>query len=517
MVKHLISIFLFLVNALFSLKGQYFPSRDLGDLFREVQMKPVFEDSKTFPDCIPLMHPVEIFREYHQQKDDTLFDLEKFVMDHFELPPVYNQEFKTDTTLSITEHIEELWSILSRDPDTAAGSLVPLPYPYVVPGGRFREIYYWDSYFTMLGLAESGKNKMIRDMIDNFSFLIDTFGFIPNGNRTYYLSRSQPPFYALMVELLVDLENKEIWRKYLPYIEKEYQFWMRGKDQLTPKDDAYQRVVLLDDGYVLNRYWDGKPAPRPEAYKEDFQLMKESGREPGDIYRDIRAACESGWDFSSRWLKDELSLETIHTTEIIPVDLNALLYKVENILARGYGELDSVNQHQHYLSLANKRKEAINRYCWNEEAGFYMDYDFKEGQPTSIYSLAGMYPLFVKLATPIQAGKVSARVKKYFLFEGGVSTTLTLTSQQWDGPNGWPPLQWITIQGMKNYQYEFLAKKIAENWTSLNQKIFKSTGKMMEKYNVVCTDKKAGGGEYPLQDGFGWTNGIYLKLTPNDQ
>ncbi len=314
--------------------AQTSPDELYTDLFRAIQLEPVFEDSKTFPDCVPKASAQVINQAYASQKDQPDFQLSNFVDKYFELPANPASGFQTDTSNTIEEHIEELWPILTREPqDETRGSLINLPNPYVVPGGRFREIYYWDSYFTMLGLAIDQRADLIENMVNNFAYLIDEVGFTPNGNRAYYTSRSQPPFFSLMVQLLGDIQGDSILAYYLPQLQKEYDFWMDGAHDLTETDSAYRRVVLLDD-VVLNRYWDDRPVPRPEAYKEDMKVAASVPDLPAElVYRNIRAACESGWDFSSRWFRDAENLNTIRTTELIPVDLNSLMYHLEITLS----------------------------------------------------------------------------------------------------------------------------------------------------------------------------------------
>ncbi|RYE30021.1 MAG: response regulator, partial [Sphingobacteriales bacterium] len=240
------------------------------------------------------------------------------------------------STKSVEEHIRCLWDVLTRQPVPASsGSLLFLPHAYVVPGDRFREVYYWDSFFTMLGLQVHGRWDLIQNMIDNFSYLIDTIGFIPNGNRTYYLSRAHPPFYSLMIKLLEEKKGIGTLEKYKVRLQKEYDFWMDGANNLSESTDAIRRVVRMPDGSILNRYWDDSTKPRPESYEEDVELVH-TLYEDEIKYRHIRAAAESGWDFSSRWFEDGKSMSTIDTTNIIPIDLNTLLYHHELVLADVY-------------------------------------------------------------------------------------------------------------------------------------------------------------------------------------
>src|SRR5579863_9433836 len=225
------------------------PDKIYGELFRDVQLSKVFPDGKTFVDCIPKRAPAGILSDYIARKKQPGFVLKKFVEENFDLPPEPADAYRTNKAEDIVTHVKNLWKVLKRAPDTAASSgpdslssLLPLPYPYIVPGGRFREIYYWDSYFTMLGLKESGEYTMMENMVRNFAYLIDTYGHIPNGNRTYYLGRSQPPFFSVMVALLAEVKGDSIYQIYLPAMEKEYNFWMEGSERLK-SGQAFRRVV----------------------------------------------------------------------------------------------------------------------------------------------------------------------------------------------------------------------------------------------------------------------------------
>ncbi len=492
----------------------YYPSEELNSLFHDVQMSGIFEDSKTFVDYIPKCEPAWIASKYEEQKVDESFNLETFVDTHFLPFPLGDSMVIDHSQLTMEEYLHEQWNNLIRINDSSVylGSLLPLPKPYVVPGGRFREIYYWDSYFTMLGLEESGKIDLIKDMVDNFSYLIDTYGHIPNGNRTYYLSRSQPPYYALMITLLKEhIEENEIVQ-YLPYLEKEYAFWMEGAEDLTEENPRNKRVVRIGS-VVLNRYWDDLPEPRPESYREDYllaQIVPVEKRE--DFYRHLKAGAESGWDYSSRWFKDGKSLQTIQTTEIVPIDLNCLLYHLEKTIADLYEIKGDMQLFSHFTALADIRKQTINSLFWNKEQGYFADFDLSKDSVSHQLTAATTSPLFFNIADEDKAIIATQNIKDQLLLDGGIVTSLQNTGQQWDYPNGWAPLQWLAIKGALNYEQNDLALDIAERWIGLNEKVFKDTGKMMEKYNVEDTTLIGGGGEYPLQDGFGWTNGVALKI-----
>lgn len=483
------------------------------EFFKAVQTAGIFEDSKTFVDCTARRPLSEIQKAYQEQKTDEGFDLATFVNENYDMPVTPDTGFKTDTTKTMKQHLTDLWPILTRQPDANndKSSLIPLPKSYIVPGGRFREIYYWDSYFTLTGLMVSGQEEMAVNMVDNFSFIIDTLGFVPNGNRNYYSGRSQPPFYSLMVDL-VAREDRDKFISYLPAMLKEYEFWMDGEENLSETNQSHKRVVRLEDGTVLNRYWDNYALPRPESYREDYELAQELGGDVETTYKHLRAGAESGWDFSSRWFRDAKNLSTIHTTEVIPVDLNSLMYHLELKIAQGYNWKGELENAKIFIEKADKRKAAINQYLWDEEDQFYIDYDFVASKKTGVLSLAGAYPLFFNVADKAKAAPVAQRLENNFYKSGGFVSTLNDTGQQWDYPNGWAPLQYITINGLYNYGFHDLGNEAASRWLKRNEQVYLATGKMMEKYDVINTELLAGGGEYPLQDGFGWTNGVALAF-----
>ena len=489
-------------------------------LFDAVQMNNIFSDGKTFPDCLPKYAMQDIEKAYFQEKNSPNFDLKQFVELNFDLPKTYSTDFaegisseENGKNKTAEQHIGQLWTVLTRQPDDEKSSLIPLPFPYIVPGGRFREIYYWDSYFTMLGLQISKRVDMIQNMVDNFAYLLNQVGHIPNGNRAYYVGRSQPPFFALMMRLLSEEKGFEILIKYLPELEKEYAFWMHGVDSLNENNNAIQRVVRLPDGSILNRYWDENNTPRPESYKEDVEIAHQSAQKPEDTYRHLRAAAESGWDFSSRWLATPQSLSSIHTTDFIPVDLNCLLAHLEQTLAEAHTLNGNPEKAGFYQKMLEKRQNSLEKHCWNEHKGFYFDYDFVQNESTDSYTLAAVFPLFFKIASDFQANKVAETLQSQFLKAGGLTTTTVFSGQQWDAPNGWAPLQWMAFKGLMNYGLKDLADKIKTHWLGANLGVYEKTGKMTEKYDVYNEDLEAGGGEYPNQDGFGWTNGVFLALT----
>lgn len=488
------------------------PSQLYGDLFVAVQTASVYPDQKTFVDATPDTDPATIMQLYQQQKSQAGFSLKAFAEQHFTPPAQGGVTPPPNQTLR--EHIDWLWPQLTRTTTTAPpySSLIPMPKPYVVPGGRFREGYYWDTYFTMLGLQVSGREDLVDDMLDNFAHLIDTVGHIPNGNRTYYASRSQPPFFAYMVTLAAQAEGDKVYQKYLPALRKEYAYWMQG-ESTTPRGQAARHVVAMPDGAVLNRYWDASDTPRDESYLEDVTTAKAaSGRAANDVYRDLRAGAESGWDYSSRWLGDGKTLATIRTTSIVPVDLNSLMFHLERTIVKGCTVTHDVGCVIDFSGRAARRALAINRWLWNR-GGYYGDYDWQLRKPRDGVTAAALYPLFAGVAWPERAKATAREVRKTLLQPGGLATTTETTGQQWDAPNGWAPLQWIAIEGLRRYGEPALAKDIGTRFLADVKHVYATEGKLVEKYVVEGAGQGGGGGgEYPLQDGFGWTNGVTLKL-----
>lgn len=491
------------------------PDDLLGDIFRDIQKQHVFADGKTFVDLVPKRLGLFIRQAYDIEKTSPNFNLSEFISRHFYEPVGITSRASLAQTENPSEHIETLWSVLTVANRKNRGSLLALPYPYVVPGGRFKEQFYWDTYFIMLGLASEGNWKMIDGMMRNYAYMIRKFGCIPTANRSYFLSRSQPPFFSHMVELLAEHRGPLTRLEYLPYLVAEQKFWMRGyRDIVDSTNTALQRVVCMPDGVFLNRYYDDKATPRPESYDEDTKTAAEQADErAAKLFLDLRAGAESGWDFSSRWLDEPDNLRSIRTTEFVPVDLNCLLYHLETTIANGYSQMKQYKLAARFHLIAERRAAAITRWCWNETLQFFCDYDMRSGAPSGRLTLAAVFPLFVGIASKKQAAAVAARLERDFLQPGGLVTTLIQNGQQWDAPNGWAPLQYVAITGLKKYGFEELANTIRTRWLNTNQAVFASRHKFIEKYNVVSPGELGGGGEYPLQDGFGWTNGVYAALS----
>jgi alpha,alpha-trehalase len=488
------------------------PSVVFGEFFETVALQNLFADSKQWADAIPKLPPDEILAHARSIDSPSPVVLRKFLEENFVLDPASAALREPTPGLPLDEHVAELWQLLTRQMTELPpySSHLPLPHPYVVPGGRFQEVYYWDSYFTMLGFGPL-QEELKRSMVRNFAHLIRTYGHIPNGNRTYYLSRSQPPFFFRMVALLAPDSPARAFAEYLPELRAEHAFWMQDSEQAKPGKPV-RRVVAMPDGSLLNRYWDARDVPRDESYREDVRVAGSGGGDPRRLYRNIRAAAESGWDFSSRWLADGESLQTMQTTSIVPPDLNSLLYGLEQAIAQACRRTGDDACVESWDARASARRAAIHKYLWNDATGLFDDYHWREQRALGHTTAAALYPLFVGLATDAQAARVAGVVEKQLLKDGGLVSTDRTTGEQWDAPNGWAPLQWIAVTGLRRYRQQDLAETIARRWLVMVSDVYASTGKLLEKYDVV-TVTAGGGGEYALQDGFGWTNGVTIGLS----
>lgn len=485
------------------------PSSLFAAFYEEAALSGAFADSKMLADAAPRGEPDAILAAFHADPPCTSEAFRVFLEAHFDLDPPTPPLAAPPAGLGLEAHIEMLWGMLTREcpKGRAHCSRLALPAPFIVPGGRFTELYYWDSYFTMLGLGPAHTDTK-RRLVENFAHFLTTFGRIPNGARSYYLSRSQPPVFYKMVELLDPQDPPAAFAAHLDALKREHGFWMDGEAGLAP-GEAARRVVRLSDGSLLNRYWDDLDRPRDEAYGEDVALATLAGR-PG-LYREVRAAAESGWDFSSRWFEDRESLHTIRTTRLVPPCLNSLLFGLERAIAAGCARAGDKDGVAEFGGRAEARADAVETRLFNETAGVYDDLVIDDEGFAGNVSCAAFYPLFEPIAATRRGVLQARRACAALLKPGGLTATARETAEQWDAPNGWAPLHWIAIAGLDRYGEHALADTLADRFLETVETVFLETGKLMEKYNVA-ERLPGGGGEYPLQDGFSWTNGVTAAL-----
>lgn len=493
------------------------PSIALGGLFSAIHAAHLFTDAKAVADATPDQAPTDLVAEWRQEKDLPDFDLKRFVSQHFTIPVLRSAAYSRKPGENVRDYISGMWDVLTREPDTAVpwSSLLALPETYIVPGGRFSEFYYWDTYFTMIGLYEDGRIDLLRNVVRNIASLIDRYGHMPNGNRTYYLSRSQPPFFSLMLDLLASHDGQVVYTSFLPEMQREYDYWTHGAETLKP-GTAWQHAVRLPDGTLMFRPWDDMDSPRDESFPQDLATAQHTQRPAPELWRDLRAGAETGWDYSSRWLVDDRTLETINATSLVTIEYNALMAHLEQTLSHAYALNGEKEKAALYNRQATQLQDAINHTLWNEKEGAYFDYNWRTGQLRDVLSTATLVPLFLHLAPQEKADAVARTVKARLLHAGGLTVTDRETGQQWDYPNGWAPEEWMAVKGLEQYGHDALAADIGHRWMARVIGTYEKSGVLLEKYDVVSPDISAtggkGGGEYPMQIGFGWTNGTLLGL-----
>ncbi|HWG19341.1 MAG TPA: trehalase family glycosidase [Terracidiphilus sp.] len=438
----------------------------------------------------------------------------------------------------------------------ADAGLLYLPEPYVVPGGRFNEMYGWDSFFILLGLEADHREALAKGMVDNFLFEIENYGGVLNANRTYYLTRSQPPFLTSMIRAVYEdpasfprtpegSAEAQAWlERAYRLAEKDYSTWTRpehmagttglaryfdygsGPVPEMADDNSYYPDVIRwilahrhagGDGFLVkgSEHPDAAEAQRLRQTSCDVQssvvcLRAWAGgyRLTRDYYVGDRAMRESGFDPSNRF--GPFSGETHH---FAPVCLNSLLYRYERDMEHLAHVLGKAEDAQKWDRRAIKRNAAIHRYLWWPREGVFADWDFEHSRPNEYAYISSLYPLWAGVATREEARQV---VAKLGLFErpGGLSMSNTDTGLQWDEPFGWAPTNWISVAGLEASGFHSDAARIAQHFDATVDRGFAEDGTIREKYNVVSADTNVHVSTGYKQNviGFGWTNSVYLKM-----
>ncbi|SMY28604.1 unnamed protein product [Zymoseptoria tritici ST99CH_1A5] len=583
-----------------------------GEILRAIQLAGAFVDSKTYVD-LPTIRPLEEVVAAFEQLTQPLSnntELQNFLSENFgeagsEVENVDPDSLTTDPTFlehvddedlrDFLEQVIDVWPELTRkyvgasDCTGCVSSFIPLNRTFVVAGGRFREPYYWDSYWILLGLlrTKGSFTEIALNIIENFLDLVDEFGFVPNGARQYYLNRSQPPVLTLMVKAYVEYTNEtSLLERMLPTLEREYSFWTTNRSV---------EVDVNGTTYILNRYNVNNNQPRPESYIEDYRTATNSSfyapsgiiypsnplndTQIAQLYSDLASGAESGWDYSaSRWTRNPTDaitdtyfpLRSLNTANIIPVDLNSILYANEAILAQFHNLTGNATAAEQWSALAETRSKAMTAVLWDPDQWGYFDYNITSSSrqiyvpadssatsdhthsPSSPPGLqvtvhaAQFYPFWTG-AAPIWLKNNPSAVLRAFrrvenqldTFPGAPPATNLATGQQWDEPNVWPPLTYILVQSLLNVPPTFgtedpsyiktqtLALEIAQRYVDSAFCTWRSTGgrtrklpplggeeggegAIFEKYNSTSVLVGGGGGEYEVQTGFGWTNGVLI-------
>ncbi len=382
--------------------------------------------------------------------------------------------------LPVLSHIESKWDALIRSNPDEHGTLIGLPFRYVVPsdGAMFQEMYYWDSFFTSLGLVNTKYENLVVETADNFAYLLGRFGLIPNASRYYFLSRSQPPFFTQQMMLAWGVKVRQ------------------GDPQ---RKEWLARMVLLAEAEHFT-VWLGTKQPHHR------QIHRGLSRYFDINYLDMLASCESGWDHSNRcddrWL------------EHLPIDLNCLLALRESDIASAHTILGNDAAAREWSARRDARVKTIRSLMWNADAQCYLDYDVSKRETNPTVSVAMFSALWAGVATPAQAKKMVATWFPKFLKRGGLVTSLKAKAgRQWAYPNGWAPLQWIAVEGLLRYGFATEAFEVMRRWCDMTAKVFSETGEMWEKLNVVTAKERTEEGLYGAITGFGWSNAVFVDFS----
>lgn len=512
-----------------------------GKLLETVSMAHIYNDSKTFVDMKLRKSPDEtlkLFNDFMAQhlngtpsKDEmqawveSNFDpsgseFENWIPDDFTKTPEFLNRINDKDLKDFASNLNAIWLELGRKmkndvkENPELYSIIYVENPVIVPGGRFREFYYWDSYWIIRGLLLCEMHHTAKGMLENFLSIVERYGFIPNGGRIYYSMRSQPPLLIPMIKTYMDTT-------------KDYDFAMASVEIMEREFDYFMlNHTFIYKGHLFARYGDKSSGPRPESFREDVETgqdFNETERE--NHYSELKAAAESGMDFSSRWFinadgTNEGDLRDLKTRYIIPVELNAILYWNAKIIAEIYNMTGNTERVDYYTQKATQFRAAVD-WLWDDESGAWLDYDMINDKRRPYFTPTNLSPLWMRCYDPARRQHIADRVLQYINdtklddYPGGVPNSLQHTGEQWDWPNVWPPMQHILVVGLENLEDDRtneLAYRWAQRWVQTNYIAYRETESMYEKYLATEVGGHGGGGEYGVQKGFGWSNGVIMDL-----
>lgn len=515
-----------------------------GPLLAAVQSASLWPDSKTFVDCPTRGSASVVLASFEAAQRNggaaplELEALSAFVSRSFAAPGAeleacepadWQEEVGWFAELpaeaaEFARALHQLWRTLCRksvSPPGCTSSLLPLPHPFFIPGDRFRETYYWDTFWIVRGLLASELHASAHGVCLNLLHLLDAHGFVPNGARSYYLLRSQPPLLSHMVAAVHARTPggcAPLLARALPLLQREWAFWTSG-----------QRSVLVRTSsavHRLSRYFASQAVPRPESWREDVATC--AGLAPAAaaaLHVELASAAESGWDFSSRWLEGA-SLRTLRTTRTVPADLNAFLLALARHIAAFARALGQARIAEEFDVHAEAQAMAIKTVLWNETAAQWRDFVLDPapgagehtGRPSTALVASNWVPLWcgaVAPDSPEAARCVASLAASGLIQPGGLATSDVDSGEQWDAPNSWPPLVHMLAEGCARCgdPGRRLGSHIAGCYLRTTRLGWAAAGQMHEKYDARRADGgRGGGGEYAPQVGFGWTNGACLAL-----
>ncbi|KAK9711331.1 hypothetical protein K7432_007910 [Basidiobolus ranarum] len=545
-----------------------------GPFLDRIQRAKLFEDSKTFVDRGTKRPVNEVLTAFYKlPRNATRATLKKFVADYFmdnesdllktELPdfnpnPPFLQQVKDRYLKGFASYIHSFWKTLTRTMaqdlpcEGCASSLIRIQRPFIIPGVT-NLCNLADTYFVLEGLLLGDLTTISKDMILNFLDIVDEYGFMPNGARVYYLNRSQPPLLTQMVKIYMDkTKDIELLKRALPTLDKEYNYW-RSKHTVQIHD----REGKLHE---LTRYNVDNKYPRPESYHEDIITVEYSGfnvSKQRELYADIATGAETGWDYSTRFVTlipkgdeaPEEIIRTLNTRMIVPVDLNSIMQMNEQVLADFHGTVKNsatnAKLRGFYQEAAQKRRRSIIDLLWDEKDRVFYDYNLTSHAIEKTLTPANYWPFWAGIfpddffKRPADIMKTFEAIEDYAEeYPGGIPITMTASTLQWDFPNSWPPLVFVVMKAITEVENRIVFKQLRDRLHQLAlaiaQVLINSTycgwrltggeipgiltklknvtdsGKMFEKYDATRPGRPGGGGEYTVQDGFGWTNGVTL-------
>lgn len=515
------------------------------DLLHRVQMSGINNDSKTFVDLQMKNDENTTLTAFQKLLNDTGNDptknqIKDFVDENFDdsgelenwTPPDYStnpaflNKIHDNDLRQFAKNINEIWPTLGRRVKPAVFekpdqySFIPVSNGFIVPGGRFKEIYYWDTYWIIEGLLISDMDETAKGMIENLIELLNKLGHIPNGSRWYYQERSQPPLLSAMMMLYYKkTKDKAFLKKHINSLETEMKYWLDTQIVTFHKDD---RV------FTMLRYYAPSAGPRPESYSEDYNLAQklDTNEDHTEFYIDMKSAAESGWDFSTRWFisptgDNSGNLTNIHTRDIVPVDLNAIFANALKNTAVFCAVAGDSRKATHWGYIAEQWRATIEEVLWHEEDGIWYDYDIQNEKHRRYFYPSNLSPLWMSAVNEALVGIHAPRVINYLKhsqgldFPGGIPVSLNNSGEQWDFPNVWPPEVSIVIKALEATKIEDgnkLAFHLAQEWVRICYTSFQKNKQMFEKYDANLPGEIGGGGEYEPQSGFGWTNGVVLEF-----
>ena len=495
-------------------------------LLHTIQMSNVYKDSKTFVDMVTKYRDEIVISNFNKLGDSpSIENIKKFLdenfyevghdlvhvepNDWFEHAP-FLAKLNDKKLLNFGGFLNSKWRMLIRNFDKSrvctdcTSTALFSKNSFIVPGGRFIEYYYWDTFWCIEGLLSSGMTKTAKGIIENFLDVVKVNGFVPNGSRLYYMNRSQPPMLIQMVEAYFrETGDIQFLIDSIKILDTEYEYWMKNKSILLDFKGEYFRLNL----YKVKSF-----NPRPESYSEDY-LNSLNHAHKEDYFSNIITATESGWDFSSRWFENPYDIKTIQIKNIIPIDLNSIMYMNEISLLKFHKILND-KKIGYYERAIRRRHKAINKVFWNENLNTWGDFNLKLNRVNSNFLyISDLSPLWSGVKAPIDPDIIMKRYRPMlFNHVSGVPVSNVESRQQWDFPNVWAPYNYWMVDYLRLTGRKQEALNIAQRFVNTVYHGWLRTNYIFEKYSADELGEYGGGGEYIVQEGFGWTNGVVVKF-----